>query len=151
MAAFALQGQSGYLWQRQHSLWSLKYLLSGPLRKKDCPNFWAKRMFIAVCPLGLNGILIYDASLVQKFTDISHLKANSLPYSQQSASEAARAQGQNKRSSPPQEWTSWPGLQDECQYIKDCHILQWFPIQGADPISHCGGDQRQAEGPLFCW
>ena len=43
------KGRIGYLWQRLHSLWSLKYLLSGPLRKKTA-NFWAKWMFIAVCP-----------------------------------------------------------------------------------------------------
>lgn len=43
----------------------------------------------------------------------------------ESASEAARAQGQNKssRSSPPQEWTSWPGLQG------------WMPVHQRLPHS----------------
>ena len=143
------KGRIGYLWQRLHSLWSLKYLLSGPLRKKTA-NFWAKWMFIAVCPWG-SMVFCYDASLVK--SSLTYLIWKLIPFPTppaESASKAARAQGQNKssRSSPPQEWTSWPGLQGWMP-VHQRMPHSSFPVQGADHINLSASDQRQLESLLI--
>lgn len=90
----------------------------------------------------------------KKFTDISHLKANSLPTPPaESASEAAGL----RRSEQKQPLLTTTGMdfegqgsKDECQYIKDCHILR-DSLSGADHINLSASDQRQRESPLFCW
>lgn len=132
------KGRIGYLWQG-YSLWSLKYLLSGPLRKKTATL--TQECSLLYVPGG-SMVFCYDASLVQKFTDISHLKANSFRTPQQRV--LVKQQGLRVRTkaalSPPQEWTSWPGLQG------------WMPVhQGAATFFSSFLSRSRSHQPFCQW